>query len=130
MRKRLPMPRLSTQERLGGLVQRLLEASPGLDVIVASRAAFPLPFAAQCPLDRMAQNESVALLRAAGAGLATVSDEQAGCIAELCGFNALELSLIGAMLRGPSCTPEVRPLVVLWGWVAATEVRALQATWK
>jgi hypothetical protein len=108
---------VGTQERLGELVRHLLGASPALDVIVASRSAFPLPFAAQCPLDRMPPNEAVALLKAAGAGQVAVSDEQAGRIAELCGFNALELSLVGGLLGGRSCTPEVRPF---WGCVAAT----------
>jgi hypothetical protein len=93
-------------------VRHLLGGSPALDVIVASRSAFPLPFAAQCPLDRMPPNEAVALLKAAGAGQVAVSDEQAGRIAELCGFNALELSLVGGLLGGRSCTPEVR---LLWG---------------
>jgi hypothetical protein len=52
-------------------------------------------------------------LRQAGAGQAGVHDEQAGRIAELCGFNALELSLVGGLLGGGSCTPDVRPFWVL-----------------
>jgi hypothetical protein len=121
----LPLPSspavAGTQERLGGLVQRLMEASPGLDVIIASRAAFPLPFAARCALNCMPPDEAVALLREAGAGQTAVSNEQAGRIAELCGFNALELSLVGGLLGGRSCTPEVKPLSYLG---AATVVKA------
>ena len=97
-------------------MKRMMEAAPGLDVIVASRAAFPLPFAAHRPLDRMPHGEAVDILRAAGAGQAVMSDEQAGQIAELCGCNPLELSLIGGLLGGRSCTPEVKPVKLeCWG---------------
>jgi hypothetical protein len=94
-------------------VQSLRQASRGLDLIVASRASFPQQFAAHCRLKCMPPNEAVALLRAAGADQAAVSDEQAGRIAELCGFNALELSLVGSMLGSCSCTAKVS---CFWGW--------------
>ena len=92
-------------------MKRMMEAAPGLDVIVASRAAFPLPFAAHCPLGCMPLDEAVALLRAAGAGHAAVSDKQAGQIAEKCACNPLELKLVGGLLGGRSCTPKVRALL-------------------
>ena len=90
------------------MLSALLAASAGLDVIIASRVAFPLPFAARHALDCMPPGEAVALLREAGAGLATVSDEQVGRIMELCGRNPLELRLVGGILGSGGCTAEVR----------------------
>ena len=93
-----------------------MEAGPGLDVVVASRAAFPLRFVAHHTLGCMPPGEAVALLRAAGADRAAMSDEQAGRIAGLCGCNPLELSLVGGILGGGSCTPQVRN-----GWLLGVQ---------